>query len=261
MTSRMRGDEVSVAAIHFGKSDDIDENIERLLSLNDQAAQKGAKLIVNAELPTVPLFGPAAPIPCPDCNRPPPWGSPESKAAIATAAQLADGPCATLVQRLREEVVQPYQAVVVTAVFRTDSESIFTSALVLSVDGTTHFDKQVLTAEGHYVTKGSPLSKSAHGSQAIGAAVCADYCRLENDAPLPMLAGAGYRWIAVPASIDGRTTETLGGHGLNAAVIMANSFEHHYQHGEPPETCIVSAGGEVLARCDDLRDQIVMAVA
>jgi predicted amidohydrolase len=233
-----------VAAIHFGKTPDIDVNENNLIALNVQAAtEHGAKLIVNPEQSILPLSSDSAPI------------AVNSKADDVAKSRVFAKWFATeraprFVDRIVNEIAQPHGCYVVVSVITSDPRYhiLFNSALVLGprtdeiADGIYHtYHKNLLRGDIYAVQGASPLQPANLEIGKIGVMICGDYS-------VPLIARSlvinGSELIAVPAALSSSTLETLKARALENCVplVLANCFD---AEGEwSAESAIVSGDEE-----------------
>jgi len=251
---------MKVAVIHFGKSPDLDKNERNLLDLNIEAAKNGADLIVNPELPILPLFSDSAPIKI------------NSKAqniaeSRAYARWFAEVWSPRLIQHLFDEVVVPHGKYIVISVITSDPEfHIFHNAALLigpkTVEAPEGIYQIYYKRELHgdiYATKGaSKLEPARLDIGNIGAIICGDY-----STPLisRSLAINGSDIIAIPAAITSPTSDTLKVRALENGIpfALANCYEHDgvYVGEWKPESAIVRADGTVTDSYSGYEDTIL----
>jgi predicted amidohydrolase len=253
-----------VAAIHFGKGSDLEENRRNLLSLNIKAAQDGADLIVNPELSVLPLFPASSPIQVVDSKA-------ESVAkSRAFARTLAEETTPALVELFLNRVVAPYgKHVVIGAITCEQGYNIFhNSAFILGpngvhapANGICHvYHKRELHGDVFAAKGTSELWPAQLGVGNVGVLICSD-CSVPLIARCLALNGSDI--IVIPAAITGPTSSTLRVRSLENGIpfALANSYEHDEAHveGWMPESAIVAADGRVIESCNSCENTILMA--
>jgi predicted amidohydrolase len=246
---------VAVAAIHFGKTSDIDVNEDNLINLNIRAAtDHHAKLIVNPEQSILPL-APESPIKV--------SGNADDVAnsrAYAKTFALERGPRS--VDRFVNEVADVFKCYVVISSITADAEyhMLFNSALLLGPrtnefpTGVYHtYYKSVLYGDVYAVKGASPLQPANLGIGKVGVMICADYS-------VPLITRSfvinGSELIVIPAALTSSTLETLKVRAIENCVplVLANCFQRDtvYDATYCPESAIVN-GNEVHSTntCED----------
>ena len=245
-----------VAALHFGKTSNLDVNEDELIKLNIQAADEyGAKLIVNPEQSILPLWTQSGPI------------ANNSKADDVArsrefATWFATERCPLFVKRVVDEVADPYKCYVVVSVITSDPEHylLFSTALVLGPrtdkfkNGVYHtYNKTDLYGDIYAVKGTSPLQPANLDIGKIGVLVCADYS-------LPLISRSlvinGSDLIVVPAALSSSTIDTLRARMVENCTpfALSNCFEQESAYEEPycPQSAIVSATEEQATnRCEN----------
>lgn len=250
-----------VAAIHFGKSSDLDENERNLLDLNIEAATKGADLIVNPEMSILPLISPSAPI------------KHNSEAKIIAESRtyakwFAQERGPRLVKHFIEEVAVAYKKYVVISVITSDPQFniLYSSALVIgpksatAPDGIYHIYHKREPHGDVFAMKGaSELQPVRLDIGNIGVMICSDYS-------VPLISRSltlnGSDLIVIPTAITSPTADTLKARALENGIpfVAANCYEYDWVCSKPwmPESAIVGADGQVTSTCDQCEDRILI---
>ena len=239
---------MKVAAIHFGKTPDLDQNEDELIKLNIEAAREhDADLIVNPEQSILPLSSTSARI---LVNS----KADDVAASREGAIRLATERYPRFVERVVAEVAARYGCYVVVSVIRADPEYhiLYSSALVLGPkteqfsSGVYHtYDKRELHGDIYAVKGSSPLVPVDLEIGKIGVLICADYS-------VPLITRSlvlnGGELIAIPAALTGSTLDTLKARAIENRIplVLSNCFHSDFadEIQYPPESAIVS-GDEV----------------
>lgn len=251
---------MKVAAIHFGKvshgrdrlEETLQENMERLVALNIKAAKRGADLIVNPELPILPLYCASAPV------------KPYSSRADDIAGQRE------VMQRFREkwtdELVRCVQEKVCTGAGRDTyvvlssfeysprHHNFYSSATVVGAETVSPpFRKRQLTSDAFVMKGDSGLTPVELPFGKVGVMICGDYS-------MPLIARAlalnGSDLVVIPTSVESRTERTLRARSVENGIpfVLANCYEQErakeYPDGWRPQSAIVNSHGETTAAFD-----------
>ena len=273
---------MKVAAIHFGKASHgkekleqtLQENMERLVALNIAAAEDGANLIVNPELPILPLY--EFPI-LPDASDSAPVTPYSSKADdIATHRDVMrmfhERWTNELTARIQADVClrDGHDTYVVLSSFEYSPRhhNFYSSATVIGAGGVLRtYRKRRLTSDAFVMKGDSDLHPVELPFGKVGVMICGDYS-------IPLIARSlvlnGSNLIAIPTSIESKTESTLRVRAIENGVpfVLANCYEKKKEEKGQyngsrwsirPQSAIVDSLGETRASYENCEDYTLTA--
>lgn len=265
---------MKVAAIHFGKvsygrdrlEQTLQENMERLVKLNIAAAEGGADLIVNPELPILPLYSDSAPVT--------PYSSRSDDIAKHREVMLMfhEKWTNTLTELIRDKVCREVgqaagrdiYAVLSSFEYSPQHHNFYSSATVIGADEVSRtYRKRQLTSDAFVMRGDSDLHPVDLPFGKVGVMICGDYS-------MPLISRAlvlnGSDLIVIPTSVESKSENTLRARAIENGIpfVLANCYEEEKKkkdeegqkggYGEwRPQSAIVDALAETVAthdRCD-----------
>jgi predicted amidohydrolase len=229
---------MKVAAIHFCQTQNIDNNIERLYSLNIEASHNSAAIIVNPELS---VFGKIS----------------DFHHAKELAIKFTDSILACF-----SDICHQFNNCIVLGILEKTNgyNLLYNTSLLIDKNGIIlKYRKRFLTTDEAYVCQGySELIPANTSSLKIGMTICADYTFPLVIRSL-MLNNADM--VAIPSHLFGNTVDTLRARAYENAIylILANSFYESDINNNPYQSAISGFNGEVMAEYQGLEDRIIIA--